>query len=468
MPFKYHPPTREYCHICEELTSGRTKPPIIDSHNGKASSAANFPFHNWYYFVLGYSPQFPDYILDKYSVTERSFVVDPFMGTGTTLAVCKSRGIPSGGIDANDFFVDVANVKLNWTVDLDSLRKFRRELLHKIPERYSVFDFSNGNGSNASQESIQLSLFESKGRYRESVLEYVTRHRVKMLDPRYISEKPLAKWYLIKELIDECIPDGDRKKFFDLAIASILVPSSNVRYGPGFGLIKPKDDIDVYALFRDKVDRMISDLETTTERQKNTISRIIKGDSREVAKYFDSDSVDLMVTSPPYPGDHEYTKHTRLELIAMGYAQNLDEFRVIKKRMLRGSTTNLYNQDNDKEHVKHIQSIEKITQLIEERLKADRATSGFEKLYTKLVWEYFGGMSLVFKDALKALKPRGTFHLLVSDSHAFKMVHIQTAQILAEIAMDVGYSDVHVELWQDKVSTSHKYDLMENIITLVK
>ena len=459
MPFKYHPPTREYCHVCEDLTGTRTKPPIIDSHNGKASSAANFPFHNWYYFVLGYSPQFPEYILDKYNLAEKSFVVDPFMGTGTTLAVCKSRGIPSGGIDANDFFVDVANVKLNWAADLGLLKKFRHELLHIIPERYSGFDFTNGNGPGTNQESIQLSLFEAKGKYRESVQEYVTRHRVKMLDPRYISDKPFAKWHIIKKLIDERIPSGDIKKFFDLAIASILVASSNVRYGPGFGLIKPKDDIDVYALFRDKVDKMISDLEMATEEQKNTISRVIKGDSREVAKYFDPESVDLMITSPPYPGDHEYTKHTRLELIAMGYAQNLDEFRVIKKRMLRGSTTNLYNRDNDKEHVKHLQSIAKITKLIEERLKADGATSGFEKLYTKLVWEYFGGMSLVFKDALRVLKPDGTFHLLVSDSHAFKMVHIQTAQILAEIALDAGYSDVHVELWQDKVSTSHKYDL---------
>ena len=467
MPFKYHPPTREHCHICEELTQARTKPPIIDSHNGKASSAGNFPFHNWYYFVLGYSPEFPNYILDKYGVNDKSFVVDPFMGTGTTLVACKLRNIPSGGVDANDFFIDVGNAKLDWTVDLDQVRKWRFELLQKIPDKYSAYKFSNGNGSKADQ-SAQLSLFESKGKYGESVLDYVSRHRVKMLDPRYISDTPFAKWHIIKEMIDQGIPDGNVKSFFNLAIAAILVPSSNVRYGPGFGLIKPKDDIDVYSLFRNKVDQMIADVERANELQKETPSKVIKGDSREIAKYFEPDSIDLMVTSPPYPGDHEYTKHTRLELIAMGYAQNLDEFRVIKKRMLRGSTTNIYHQDNDQQNVKHIQSIAKITQLIDERLKADGATSGFEKLYVKLVWEYFGGMSLVFKEVLKVLKPHGTFHLLVSDSHAFKMVHIQTAQILAEIALDVGYSDVHIELWQDKVSTSHKYDLKENILTLVK
>lgn len=467
MPFKYHPPTREYCHVCEELNKRRTEAPIIDTHNGKASSAGNFPFHNWYYFVLGYSPEFPDYILEKYVANEKSFIVDPFMGTGTTLIACKLKSIPSGGIDANDFFVDVANTKLNWLVNLNLIKESRTKLLQGIPEKFAVFDFSNGNGSH-SEQVVQLSLLESKGKYSQSIQEYLKLRRVKMLDPRYISEKPLAKWYIIKELIDEGVSDESVKSFFNLAIASVLVPSSNVRYGPGFGLVKPKDDIDVYALFRNKVDKMISDLETLNEKQKKAASKVIKGDSRELSGYFEPNSVDMMITSPPYPGDHEYTKHTRLELITMGYAQNLDEFRVIKKRMLRGSTTNLYNQDNDQQHVRHIQSISKITQLIDERLKTDGATSGFEKLYTKLVWEYFGGMSLVFREALKVLKPKGTFHLLVSDSHSFKMVHIQTAQILAEIALDVGYSDVHIELWQDKVSTSHKYDLMENIITLVK
>jgi hypothetical protein len=298
--------------------------------------------------------------------------------------------------------------------------------------------------------------------------DYANAHRMKMLDPRYISDKPFVKWYIIKELIDEMVKEEDAKAFYKLAIASILVPISNVRYGPGFGVIKPKDDIDVYSIFQNKVNQMIFDLDTVDDLQKNTSSIVHKGDSREIEKYFEPNSVDLMVTSPPYPGDHEYTKHTRLELIAMGYAQNLDEFRVIKKRMLRGSTTNIYNNDNDRQQVEHIQSIREVTDLIDERLRTDGATSGFEKLYTKLVWEYFGGMSLTFKSVLKSLKPGGTFHLLVSDSHAFKMVHIQTASILAEIGLDAGYSDVHIELWQDKISTSHKYNIKENILTLVK
>jgi len=171
-----------------------------------------------------------------------------------------------------------------------------------------------------------------------------------------------------------------------------------------------------------------------------------------------------MITSPPYPGDHEYTKHSRLELIFGDYAKSLSEFRIIKQRMLRGSTTNIYHDDNLGSNVSSIQSIQEITKEIDKRLKDDGATSGFEKLYSKLVREYFGGMYLVFVEAKKVLKPGAPFALLVSDSHAFKMVHISTADILAEVALLAGFTEFRIDLWQWKKTTSHGYELRENIL----
>jgi hypothetical protein len=77
-------------------------------------------------------------------------------------------------------------------------------------------------------------------------------------------------------------------------------------------------------------------------------------------------------------------------------------------------------------------------------------------------------MAIVLSEALKVLKKGGTFSLLVSDSHAFKMVHIRTAVILKDIALRLGYSDGLIELWQHKRSTSHGYNLREEILTLTK
>ena len=77
-------------------------------------------------------------------------------------------------------------------------------------------------------------------------------------------------------------------------------------------------------------------------------------------------------------------------------------------------------------------------------------------------------MYKVFVSAKKVLKKGGKFSLLVSDSHAFKMVHIKTADILAEVALKAGFGEFEIDLWQHKTSTSHKYDLNENILTIKK
>lgn len=455
--FTFHPPTRTQCPVCEELNKTKGKP-VIPNYDGKASSSSNFPIHNWYYFVLGYTPDFPAYVIKKEKINRDHLVVDPFVGAGTTLVSCKDNLIESAGIDANDYFIDVVQTKITWDLNTKTLRKLIDQVLISYSGLLEKYTSKN-------DVAKQKSLFKSGPYFFE---DFADKHRTEMMTQRYISDIPYAKLLLLKESINLIVKTKKMRDFFDLALSSIIVPVSNVRYGPGFGVGKPKVDADVFGTFKNKAERMFSDISSLNKNQIDTKSKVLLGDSRLLSKYFEPNSVDFMITSPPYPGDHEYTKHTRLELIFMEYAQNLEEFRTIKQRMIRGSTTNIYKGDNDVEYVKHLESIQKITGLIDKRLAESGATSGFEKLYSRSVWEYFGGMYRMLVETKKVLKKGGKISLLVSDSHAFKMVHICTAIILGEIAKEVGFKNIKIELWQDKVSTSHSYHLREDILTLTK
>ena len=445
MPFKYNPPTRFSCGVCNELLKSRDLP-IVDSYSGRSSSSEDYPIHNWFYFVLGYSPRFPEYILNSEKINSEKIILDPFMGTGTTLVTCKQKGINSFGIDANDFFVEVADTKLDWEIEFDEFKENIDNFLESLIFHFEKIDFSQ----NSSYVRETLSL------------------RPLNLSWRYISDIPFAKLFFIKKFINEF---GFSEKIFKkikLCLNSIIVPSSNIRYGPGFGVGKIKGDEDVLGLFKKKILRMGLDIKNLENKSRSCNSEVSLFDSRKLDDLYDKNSIDYLITSPPYPGDHEYTKHTRLELMFNEIANSVQEFRVIKKRMIRGSTTNIYKEDFDRKFVKDFESIKLITDLIDKRLKEDNATSGFEKLYVKLVWEYFGGMSIHFQKTLKVLKPRGKYFLLVGDSHAFKMVHIQTAKILSEIALSIGYSGAEIILWQNKFSSSHKYLLREDILVLTK
>lgn len=455
MAFKFHPPTRTHCDVCEAIADIYDKP-LISKLNGKASSADNFPIHNWYNFVLGYSPEFPSYIIEREGATKDTVIADPFMGSGTTNVAAKQHGLTSYGIDANDYFDFTARTKLNWSIDTKSARKIEKEILTLFEKELSDYKWPD------SSRNESLELFGKK-----DFRQYVDKERINALPDRYISDAPLAKLLILKKIVsDYSYPNEDLKNLFVLAFTTVTLPASNISYGPGFGVKKAKVDADVYSLFKNKIDRMITDLENTKPEYREVRSETYLGDARKMTEHFKPSSIDLMITSPPYPGDHEYTKHSKIELIFMNFATDLDEFRVIKKRMLRGSTTNIYKGDSEGELVKDIASIKEVTDEIAKRLEADGATSGFEKLYTKLVWEYFGGMFNVFKEASKVLKPGGKFVLLVSDSHAFKMVHIRTAEILAEVAVKAGLVNPHIELWQHKGSTSHKYNLFEEVLTV--
>src|SRR3989344_1858616 len=136
MPYKFHPPTRKDCELCDKIAESKLHP-LIPTANGKASDGNNHAIHNWYNFVLGYTPTFPNYMLDREKANKSFFVVDPFMGSGTTQVCCKNRGIASSGVDANDFFYHVGRVKLNWYINLNEVRKIEKEILVLI-EKESV------------------------------------------------------------------------------------------------------------------------------------------------------------------------------------------------------------------------------------------------------------------------------------------------------------------------------------------
>lgn len=274
MPFSFHLPTGRPCDVCDELAAHDAAKPVIDTHNGKASSANNFPFHNWYNFVLGYSPQFPEFMLQRERVTTSDTILDPFMGTGTTLITCKQREIPSLGIDANDFMVDAARVKLTWNLDTKLLAHFRDEVLHQAEAEFHRYAWGEV------EQPTQLSFFAAaNGHGERDYRPFVVARRPKMLLEKYISDKPLARLYIVDDVIKATIPAGPMRDLFDLALTSIIIPVSNARYGPGFGMTRPRDDVPVLDIYSEKLDRMIRDLKQTSEHQQATPSVTQLGDT---------------------------------------------------------------------------------------------------------------------------------------------------------------------------------------------
>jgi len=455
-PLRYHPATTRHCHVCAVLKDSLGTPVVEKFYpQQRANEVAKQRVHNWYVFTLSFSPRFVTYELKKKHIQHGDAVLDPFVGMGTTLVECKLNGIDSMGIDANDFAVFASNVKTDWDVDVEQLRRDFLEV-----DKLAAHDISNYRWSD-----LQRSITEYVAPGIDA--SHVLLERPELLREEYVSPKPLAKLLAIKRAISS-LSDGKSKNLLRLALAAILIPSSNVRFGPGFGLTKPVDDVDVMGLFRAKVRTIISDLECVQGMPTKAGVLVKVGDTRKLSELIGNRKFDLAITSPPYPGDHEYTRHTRLELAFLDFASSVADLRTIKKRMIRGSTRNIYHDDNERQLIMKFERIVDLMKKIDRRVRETKGKSGFEKLYGKLVGEYYGGMYKCLQEVYDCLESRGTAAFLVGDSHAFKMVHIETAKLLGEIGLDVGFKKYEIELWQNKRSTSHSLPLPENILELYK
>ena len=70
------------------------------------------PRHRWFYFPHSYSAELVNAILDDWQLPDDSYLLDPFVGAGTTMIVARERGINVTGFDLSPLSVLGNGVRL--------------------------------------------------------------------------------------------------------------------------------------------------------------------------------------------------------------------------------------------------------------------------------------------------------------------------------------------------------------------
>ncbi len=418
--------------------------------------------HRWYRFVLSYPDHLVDQMLHRFKVDTTQTVLDPFVGTGTTLVECKKAGIPSVGIDANPVTAFASKVKTTWDVDLQEFDLRRRELLGSIREPLRTI---------GRQYPLQLS-FEDLLSPGDVLLESTvagagTDEQIKRLLPKnWLSEIPLHKTLIVKQVIDT-LPDDAITNIFRLALVSVVVSDvSNLGFGPEVYVSKKKKDADVYGAFSAKLRQIKQDLVVIRQVSNPGKVKVYCGDARRLTTLI-SGPIDFVITSPPYPNEKDYTRTTPLELILLGFLTNKSDLRQVKEEMLRSHTRNIYVADDDSAYVADVPEILKLSQEIEQRRIERGATSGFERLYHRVVTEYFGGMYRALEQLQQVMPSGGKIALVLGDQMSYFQVPIRTAKLLSLIAeRKLEYDEIETIVWRTRHATATKMDIEEHILIL--
>ncbi len=289
--------------------------------------------------------------------------------------------------------------------------------------------------------------------------------QLKLLLKNSISPLPLHKTLLLLDTIDR---QGDRQvqQYGRLALASALVQRiGNLKFGPEVGVGRIKEDAPVFEAWLDRVRSMASDFGLVGDRADVT-AHVIKADSRQIDRILEPQSVDAVITSPPYPNEKDYTRTTRLESVILGLIRDKQELRSLKQDLVRSNTRGVYKSDTDDLEVADNVEIRNIAEAIEQRRVELGKTSGFERLYPRVTRLYFGGMVRHLASLRPVLKPGARLAYVVGDQASYLRVMIRTGRLLAELAQSLNYTVTGIDLFRTRLSTATGEQLREEVVLL--
>lgn len=395
------------------------------------------PVHDWYRFVLSFPPHLVREYIERFGIEQGDIVLDPFCGTGTTNVECKKYGIASIGIDANPIAYFASLTKCSWDVDIVQMR----------------------------QEAERIAFQANHLIENCSELRHLTEEQNKLILKNSICEKPLSKVLILRDMILSA--HSRYENYFLLALAKNIVYSySNLKFGPEVGISRKKIyDADVVSLWLNQISIMQDDLQRYSG-ENDIFSSIFNGDARSISNLPVEKKVNFIITSPPYPNEKDYSRTTRLESVLLGFINSKEQLRSVKKRFIRSNTKNVYKADSDFQYVANINSITELSRSIEEKRIELNKTSGFEKLYSRVVKLYFGGMAKHFQELKPLLAPNAKLAYVVGDQASYFKIPVRTANLLAEVAESMGYEVEGIEPFRKRYATGTNTWLSENVLVL--
>jgi hypothetical protein len=275
------------------------------------------PVHRWFRFKEGFSADLLRALLSSLELSGRKElrILDPFCGVGTTL-ICaqelsQTTRVTALGIERNPFIRFVAQTKVRWPdMDPDRIMETGQEIL---------------TASYSSEVEIPKLSSLTTGRCMS----------------RHIARRLLS----IRDAIQSrgSSPHNDALM---LGVAASVEQLSKVRKDGRALRLVTKNRQFTNSVLLEKWREIASDVRFLQEMVPNAaIPTVILGDGRSIASHnIGESSFDLILTSPPYPNNIDYSEVYKLELWLLGFVSDQKEFLELRRSTFRSHPTVLLPQ----------------------------------------------------------------------------------------------------------------------------
>ena len=356
------------------------------------------PRHRWYWFPHSFSPELVEEILQHWGLPQGAHLLDPFVGSGTTTLAAKQYGLQPTGFDISPLAVLISRAK---TEDYNVRQLYEAKL--------QILDLADRA---ASSDLVDPSLYEKSPQLKKA----------------FVFNEFRALGSIRKAISSKAF--GISRLFFTTALLSTLkVFSRGVASGGWLKWVEKEEASaeEILQEFDRRVENMIGDLEQSPLPHCRANIREFDPLSRKMPTSF----FDAVITSPPYPNKHDYTRVFHVELAFLGKTEA--EIKVLRKRMLRSHVEGklIPKSKNFKVPSRLLESIKQIDGLVDRRLP-------------KMLLGYFEDLYLLMENLKFATKPGAPVALVVGNVR-YAGVDIFVDELLVEVAEQSGFT--HEETW---------------------
>lgn len=377
--------------------------------------------HNWLKYKEGFSADLVNTLLDGMNIPENGTILDPFWGSGTTGLVCKMRGINSIGYD----IMPISSVSIKAK---DAVMEYDLTELEQLLDEVKNLDVPNNYNKKTAYIKITEDAYPEEN---EVFIQYISDWR----DQSDYSEKA-------KNLLTLCVVNSLERCSYTTKSGQYLgwdyrspkvIKANEERKKKGKKLLSKKvvrEVIsDAHELIVKELEHMILEIDLIQKNSNEDNSAHINYIQNTVLKelpLLEDNSINGVITSPPYCNRYDYTRTYALELVYLGLGeQEIKDMRqtllscTVESKSKSGQLEEYYKSIGEAERFKYIKGIIDNNKVLNEIKKAlnQRKDNGDlnNNGVIRMIEGYFTELAFVYAEIYRVCTP-GSVVAFVNDN----------------------------------------------------
>ena len=423
-----------FSHSLEQGSSVKEQTWQAILENGLAKSTTNrkdskYVTHGLHAYKGKFYPQLAKGLINLSQVKTGSFILDPFCGSGTTVLEGYLNGFRTIGCDMNPLAAKIAKAKVGI---LDINPDLLREAVVTIFRKIESGDKPNSTGT---EQFTTNSIEEIQSWFPKPVIGKIN--------------------YLLRTI--RAVTSDVFRDFFEIILSSIIRDVS--QQDPNDLRIRrrkqPIEDADVFKLFSDQLEVQYHRIDRFWAIRGYAPNRfypakVFMGDSRQKETFkkieIRPESVDLVLTSPPYATALPYIDTDRLSLLTI-LGMDVAERRPVEHNLI--GSREIITKEKRKWEASLFEEKEKIPALVQNGIQAmankiSKSSSGFRRQnMPALLTRFFCDMGEVMANCQRLMKNGGQAMVVIGDNRITindEEMRIPTTDWLLEVAKAKGLS----------------------------